>query len=56
MGAFLIICVVIALLIAGGVAISVHLHNTSIKGQRLSHRHKISVAKIAMSNTHPGLF
>ncbi len=36
MGAFLITCVVIALLIAGGIAISVHLHNTSIKGQRLS--------------------
>ena len=36
MGAFLITCVVIALLIAGGIAISVHLHNPSIKGQRLS--------------------
>jgi hypothetical protein len=36
MGAFLITCVVIALLIAGGIAISVHLHNTSIKGQRIS--------------------
>jgi hypothetical protein len=36
MDTFLITCVVIALLIAGGIAISVHLHNTSIKGQRLS--------------------
>jgi hypothetical protein len=36
MGAFLVTCVVIAILIAGGIAISVRLHNTSIKGQRLS--------------------
>ncbi len=34
MVAFLVTCVVIAILIAGGIAISVHLHNTSIKGQR----------------------
>jgi len=34
MGAFLITCVGIALLIAGGITLSVHLHNTSIKGQR----------------------
>jgi hypothetical protein len=31
---FLVVCVVIAVLIAGGIAISVHLHNTSIKGQQ----------------------
>ena len=36
MVAFLVTCVVIAILIAGGIAISVHLHTTSIKGQRLS--------------------
>ncbi len=36
MGAFLVTCVVVVILIAGGIAISVHLHNTSIKGQRLS--------------------
>ncbi len=36
MDTFLVTCVVIAILIAGGIAISVHLHNTSIKGQRLS--------------------
>jgi hypothetical protein len=36
MVAFLVTCVVIAILMAGGIAISVHLHNTSIKGQRLS--------------------
>ncbi len=33
MDAFLITCVGIALLIAGGIAISVHLHKPSIKGQ-----------------------
>ena len=31
MGAFLITCVVIALLIVGGITISVHLHTPSIK-------------------------
>ncbi len=36
MVAFLVTCVVVAILIAGGIAISVHLHNTSIKGQLLS--------------------
>ena len=36
MGAFLVTCVVIAILIAGSIAISVRLHNTSIKGQRFS--------------------
>ena len=36
MVAFLVACVVVAILIAGSIAISVHLHNTSIKGQRLS--------------------
>ena len=36
MVAFLVTCVGIAILMAGGIAISVHLHNTSIKGQRLS--------------------
>ena len=36
MVAFLVVCVVIAVLIAGGIAISVHLHNTSIKGQQIS--------------------
>ncbi len=33
MVAFLVACVVITLLIAGGIAISVHLHKPSIKGQ-----------------------
>ena len=36
MGAFLVTCGVIAILIAGGIAISLHLHKTSIKGQWLS--------------------
>ena len=36
MVAFLVACVVVAILIAGGIAISVRLYNTSIKGQRLS--------------------
>lgn len=34
MVAFLIVCVVIAVLIAEGIAISVHLHKPSIKGWR----------------------
>jgi hypothetical protein len=34
MDTFLITCVVIALLIAGGIAISVHLHKPLIRGQR----------------------
>ena len=33
MVAFLVACVVITLLIAGGIAISVHLHNMSSKGR-----------------------
>ncbi len=36
MGAFLVACVVIAILFAGSIALSVHLNNTSIKGQQLS--------------------
>ena len=44
MDAFFITCVVIALLIAGGIAISVHLHNTSIKGQRLRGSQRFYVA------------
>ena len=44
MGAFLITCVVIALLIAGGIAISVHLYKPSIKGQRLSDAQRFYVA------------
>jgi hypothetical protein len=36
MGAFLVACVVIAILFAGSITLSVHLNNTSIKGQQLS--------------------
>ncbi len=36
MVAFLVACGVVAILIAGSMALSVHLNNTSIKGQRLS--------------------
>ncbi len=44
MSAFLVTCVVIAILIAGGIAISVHLHNPSIKGQWLSGSRRVYAA------------
>ncbi len=51
MGAFLVTCGVIAILIAGGIAISVHLHKTSIKGQWLSGSQRFYVGRYATDLT-----